>query len=419
MIDAAEATGELEPGATCSSRPPATPGSRSRWSRKLKGYPLTCVMPENSTEERKRLLRLYGAEIVFSPGRGGLERRGPARARARRERPALVHAVPVREPGQPARPLRGHRRRDRRGARPRRRARRRPRHGRHADGHGRAPPRELPRRRGRRRRAAARRPRDGPALARRRLRPAHPGRRPSSTGRSSSRTRTPCYAVRGAARREGIFAGVSCGAAVHVARRIASELDEGVVVTMLADGGWKYLSAPTSGTPRTRRSSRRWSAPSGGDARAMCARRSSRTRNAEAPNEACGLVLLEGDMAVEYVPGRERAAVAVPLRARDRPGDVVPISSDDGVDSAVLPLARLLPTPPVAHRRRAHRPLAGAALPHLLGAHSTSWLPGGSRRAASRPCRSSASSSARTTLARGFSADNGRLPGCSRGSSSP
>jgi cysteine synthase B len=45
--------------------------------------------------------------------------------------------------------------------------------------------------------------------------------------------------------REGIFAGVSGGAAVHVARRIAEELPEGAVVaTVLADGGWKYLSAP-------------------------------------------------------------------------------------------------------------------------------------------------------------------------------
>ena len=42
---------------------------------------------------------------------------------------------------------------------------------------------------------------------------------------------------------EGIFAGVSGGAAVHVARRLAAELDEGVVVTVLADGGWKYVSA--------------------------------------------------------------------------------------------------------------------------------------------------------------------------------
>jgi cysteine synthase B len=44
--------------------------------------------------------------------------------------------------------------------------------------------------------------------------------------------------------REGIFAGVSSGAVVHVARRIAAELDEdAVVVGVLADAGWKYLSA--------------------------------------------------------------------------------------------------------------------------------------------------------------------------------
>jgi cysteine synthase B len=42
---------------------------------------------------------------------------------------------------------------------------------------------------------------------------------------------------------EGIFAGISSGAVVHVARRLAAELDEGVVVAVLADGGWKYLSA--------------------------------------------------------------------------------------------------------------------------------------------------------------------------------
>jgi cysteine synthase B len=43
---------------------------------------------------------------------------------------------------------------------------------------------------------------------------------------------------------EGVFAGVSSGAVIHVARRLADELDEGVVVAVLADAGWKYLSAP-------------------------------------------------------------------------------------------------------------------------------------------------------------------------------
>ena len=44
--------------------------------------------------------------------------------------------------------------------------------------------------------------------------------------------------------REGIFSGVSSGAVVHVAQKLAAELDEGVVVCVLPDGGWKYLSAP-------------------------------------------------------------------------------------------------------------------------------------------------------------------------------
>jgi cysteine synthase B len=42
---------------------------------------------------------------------------------------------------------------------------------------------------------------------------------------------------------EGIFAGVSAGAVGHVARRLAAALDEGVVVAIFADAGWKYLSA--------------------------------------------------------------------------------------------------------------------------------------------------------------------------------
>jgi cysteine synthase B len=51
-------------------------------------------------------------------------------------------------------------------------------------------------------------------------------------------------AVRALLNKEGIFAGVSAGAVVHVARRVAAELPEGsAVACVLADGGWKYLSA--------------------------------------------------------------------------------------------------------------------------------------------------------------------------------
>jgi [CysO sulfur-carrier protein]-thiocarboxylate-dependent cysteine synthase len=44
------------------------------------------------------------------------------------------------------------------------------------------------------------------------------------------------------AEREGVFAGISSGAVIHVARRVAAGIDEGEVVCLLADGGWKYLS---------------------------------------------------------------------------------------------------------------------------------------------------------------------------------
>jgi cysteine synthase B len=41
---------------------------------------------------------------------------------------------------------------------------------------------------------------------------------------------------------EGIFAGPSCGAALHAALRVAANLEQGKIVVILADGGWKYLS---------------------------------------------------------------------------------------------------------------------------------------------------------------------------------
>src|SRR6266705_4439269 len=41
---------------------------------------------------------------------------------------------------------------------------------------------------------------------------------------------------------EGIFAGPSCGAALHAALRVASTMDHGKIVVILSDGGWKYLS---------------------------------------------------------------------------------------------------------------------------------------------------------------------------------
>src|SRR5688500_8368797 len=71
MIEAAEASGELAPGRRLLEPTSGNTGISLALVARLKGYPLTCVMPENATEERKRLLRLYGAEIVSSPAAEG------------------------------------------------------------------------------------------------------------------------------------------------------------------------------------------------------------------------------------------------------------------------------------------------------------------------------------------------------------
>ena len=53
----------------------------------LKGYQMVCVMPENTSIERRQLLELYGAEIIYSPAEGGSNDRGGAREGARGRAP--------------------------------------------------------------------------------------------------------------------------------------------------------------------------------------------------------------------------------------------------------------------------------------------------------------------------------------------
>src|SRR5438067_8422293 len=61
----------LEPGQELLEPTSGNTGISLALVARLKGYRLTCVMPENVTEERRRLLRLYGAKIVESPGAEG------------------------------------------------------------------------------------------------------------------------------------------------------------------------------------------------------------------------------------------------------------------------------------------------------------------------------------------------------------
>ena len=71
MIEAAEASGELEPGRELLEPTSGNTGISLALVAKLKGYALTCVMPDNATEERRRLLELFGANIVASPAAEG------------------------------------------------------------------------------------------------------------------------------------------------------------------------------------------------------------------------------------------------------------------------------------------------------------------------------------------------------------
>lgn len=57
-------------------------------------------------------------------------------------------------------------------------------------------------------------------------------------------SRTSFAAAKELLQKEGIFAGVSSGAALHTAQRVAQQMDEGKIVVLLPDGGWKYLSMP-------------------------------------------------------------------------------------------------------------------------------------------------------------------------------
>jgi [CysO sulfur-carrier protein]-thiocarboxylate-dependent cysteine synthase len=71
MIERAEEDGLIAPGQTILEPTSGNTGISLAMICSRKGYPLKVVMPENVTEERTQLLRMFGAEIVYSPGEQG------------------------------------------------------------------------------------------------------------------------------------------------------------------------------------------------------------------------------------------------------------------------------------------------------------------------------------------------------------
>jgi len=243
MVEAAESSGELEPGRELLEPTSGNTGISLAMVAKLRGYPLTCVLPENSTPERVRMLELYGAKVVFSPGGEG-------------SNGAVRHALRLAESDPRYFMLNQYANE----ANPRA----------HYEGTGAEIAEALPRvdafvaglgtggtlmGAGERLResfpevlVAAAEPFQGDLVYG--LRSLADGYVPpildvSRLDRkilvSNDESLT---GLRALLDREGIFAGVSSGAVMHVARRIAAELDEdAVVVAVLADAGWKYLSA--------------------------------------------------------------------------------------------------------------------------------------------------------------------------------
>ena len=208
---------------------------------RVRGYNLVVVMPDNVTEERRQLLRMYGAEIVDSPGEHGSNGAVVMAQRLARERGLYMPF----QYGNPANP----------------RA--------HEEGTAEEIVRDCPEidvlvaglgtggtlmgcsARLKRHRAdidiVACEPMQGePVMG---LRSLDDGFVPPILDVTKLdrkllvANRDALTMTRRLASEEGLFVGVSSGAVIHVCARLARTMDRGTIVGIVADGGWKYLSA--------------------------------------------------------------------------------------------------------------------------------------------------------------------------------
>jgi cysteine synthase B len=240
MILDAEASGELTPGKVLLEPTSGNTGIALAMVARRKGYELTVVMPENASAERVQLLELYGAKVVFSPGEKGTNGSIEV-ARAMAEDPRYYMPFQYGNPGNP---------------------------GAHYDGTGAEIVRDLPEvthfvaglgtggtLTGTGRRLKEHNPNVKVIAAEPELGELVYGLRSLDEGfippildesvldrKFLVGSAEALRATRAVVEQEGIFCGISSGAVVYVGRRIAQEIDEGDIVCLLPDGGWKYLS---------------------------------------------------------------------------------------------------------------------------------------------------------------------------------
>ncbi len=241
MIEEAEASGVLRSGSILMEPTSGNTGIALAMIARIKGYQFVAVMPDNVTSERRQMLELYGAKIIYSDGRLGSNGAVKLAKELAKEDDRYVMLYQY---GNPANP----------------RA--------HYEGTAVEIIRDLPdidvfvaglgtggtltgvARRLKEYNPAIRivaaEPQQGDGVQG--LRSLQDGFIPPVLDQSLLDMKIFVPSIDSIRRtrqlkdQEGIFAGPSCGAALHAALRVADSMEHGKIVTLLADGGWKYLS---------------------------------------------------------------------------------------------------------------------------------------------------------------------------------
>ena len=243
MIEQAEQSGELTRDRTIIEATSGNTGIALAWLGRKKGYKVTIVMPDSMSVERRQLLRIFGAKLILT--KGALEMSGAIDTAQELAAQDKKYYMPD-QFSNPANPLA------------------------HYETTGAEIIADFPYDRidiliagigtggtiaGISRRLKGKysnikvigvEPPPGDSIQG--LRCINSGQTPPIldlsliTERATVTSQQAVTATRQLLDREGIFAGLSSGAVVHQAVKVASEMDEGSMVVVLPDGGWKYLS---------------------------------------------------------------------------------------------------------------------------------------------------------------------------------